>query len=71
LAWFRNDYKDKIAAGDEVLATATTTSGVNWNVLRWENIPEALIQGFEGSIGMEWDGIKLNIAKRNQIKMKP
>ncbi|PPE76343.1 TonB-dependent siderophore receptor, partial [Kaistia algarum] len=39
LAWFRNDYKDKIAAGDEVLATATTTSGVNWNVLRWENIP--------------------------------
>jgi len=56
-AWFRNDYKDKIAAGTEIISTATTTSGTTWNVLRWENIPEALVQGFEGSIGLEWDNI--------------
>lgn len=57
LAWFRNDYKDKIAAGTEIISTATTNSGTTWNVLRWENIPEALVQGFEGSIGVEWDNI--------------
>lgn len=57
VAWFRNDYKDKIAAGNEIVASATTQSGVQWNVLRWENIPEALVQGFEGSLGMQWDDL--------------
>ena len=57
LAWFRNDYKDKIAAGNEILASASTNAGVQWNVLRWENIPKALIQGLEGSISLDWDNI--------------
>ncbi|CAB1215791.1 TonB-dependent siderophore receptor [Acinetobacter bouvetii] len=58
LTWFRNDYKDKIAAGNEITASATTNAGQIWNVLRWENIPEALIQGLEGSIGLDLGNIR-------------
>lgn len=36
LTWFRNDYKNKIEAGDEIIGT--TASG--YSVFRWENIPK-------------------------------
>jgi ferric enterobactin receptor len=56
LAWFRNDYKNKIVAGTDIVGTVNGSStnangGVTqttWNILRWDNTPEALIQGFEG-----------------------
>ncbi len=56
LTWFRNDYKDKIVAGTNVVGTVDGSStnantgavtNTKWNILRWENTPKALIQGFE------------------------
>ncbi|GAA5011543.1 TonB-dependent siderophore receptor [Acinetobacter puyangensis] len=56
LAWFRNDYKNKITAGDTVVSQ-TTIGTTTYNVLDWVNIPEALVQGVEGSIGLDWGDI--------------
>ncbi|NAR17464.1 TonB-dependent siderophore receptor [Acinetobacter haemolyticus] len=66
LAWFRNDYKNKIVAGTDVVTTVdASTTGENgavttttWNVLRWDNTPKALIQGFEGSLGLDFGDIR-------------
>ncbi|MGR0304926.1 TonB-dependent siderophore receptor [Acinetobacter beijerinckii] len=66
LAWFRNDYKNKIVAGTDVVGTvdasSTNSSGTvsqtKWNILRWDNTPEALIQGFEGSLGLDFGDIR-------------
>lgn len=51
LTWFRNDYENKITAGETVLATSTA----GHNILQWENVPEALIQGLEGSVTLSFD----------------
>jgi ferric enterobactin receptor len=69
LTWFRNDYKDKIASGTHVYGTYTVTctankSGCGANgeneisVYKWDNIPDALIQGLEGSVGLDWGNIR-------------
>lgn len=52
LAWFRNDYKDKITSGTTVL----NTIGI-YNILQWENTPKALVQGLEGSLSLNFDRI--------------
>lgn len=54
LTWFRNDYKNKITSGDEVIGT-TKVGAETYHVLEWVNIPKALIQGFEGSITLTFD----------------
>ncbi len=54
LTWFRNDYKDKISAGTDLLDTITIGSNT-YNVLQWTNIPKALIQGIEGSVSLDFD----------------
>lgn len=46
IAWFRNDYKDKIEAGDEVIGQ--TSNG--YNVLQWTNIDKAVVEGYEGNL---------------------
>lgn len=46
LTWFRNDYKNKITSGDEVVGT-TTVGSTTYHLLEWTNIPKALIQGLE------------------------
>lgn len=46
LTYFRNDYKNKIVSGTDVLGI---TSGGN-TVLQWENTGKAVIQGLEGSV---------------------
>ncbi|OUY05924.1 TonB-dependent siderophore receptor [Acinetobacter populi] len=56
LAWFRNDYKNKITSGETVTQQVIIGS-TTYNVLLWENIPKALIQGLEGSIGLDWGDI--------------
>lgn len=56
LTWFRNDYKNKITSGDEVTQQVTIGS-TTYNVLQWTNIPEALIQGGEGSISLDFGDI--------------
>ncbi|KAF1048421.1 TonB-dependent siderophore receptor [Xylophilus sp.] len=44
LTWFRNDYRNKIDAGQSV----TGTTGSSW-IYQWTNVPRALVQGFEGT----------------------
>ena len=44
LTWYRNDYHDKIAAGDSVAGKATSA-----NIYQWENVPKAVVQGLEGT----------------------
>ena len=55
-AWFRNDYKNKIVAGDTRLEELEV-NGTTYNVLRWMNTPEALVEGVEGSISLDWGDI--------------
>lgn len=56
LAWFRNDYEDKITSGDEV-TQQVVIGDTTYNVLQWTNIPKALIQGLEGSISLDWEDV--------------
>ncbi|WP_284088928.1 TonB-dependent siderophore receptor [Acinetobacter pittii] len=57
LAWFRNDYKDKITSGTSVL-DSVEVGGATYRLLQWTNIPKALVQGLEGSIGLDWGNIR-------------
>lgn len=54
LTWFRNDYEDKITSGDDVVAS-TTVGTTTYHILEWVNIPDALIQGLEGSVTLRFD----------------
>ena len=46
LTYFRNDYRNKIVAGDDLIAK--TASGAN--VLQWENGGKALLDGLEANL---------------------
>ena len=48
LTWFRNDYKDKIESGLSPVGTATGGSAAS--IFQWENIPEAVVEGLEGTL---------------------
>lgn len=49
VTYFHNEYENKIVAGD--VPTGTTTGGTaTGRVFRWENAPEALVEGFEGNL---------------------
>ncbi|VEG12695.1 FepA family TonB-dependent siderophore receptor [Moraxella cuniculi] len=54
LTWFRSDYKNKIASGNTVLGRVTRGQDT-YNLLQWENVPKALVQGVEGSITYRFD----------------
>jgi len=45
LTYFRNDYRDKVEAGHVVVDRIGDV-----DVFRWDNIPEAVIEGLEGSL---------------------
>ena len=60
LTWFRNDYKNKITSGDEVVGT-TTVGSTTYHLLEWTNIPKALIQGLEGSVSLDFGNINWTI----------
>lgn len=49
LTYFRNDYKNKIIAGQTIL-DQSTVGGILYNVTQWENSGKAVIQGLEGNI---------------------
>ena len=53
LAWFRNDYKNKITSGEEVVGT-TQIGSTTYHLLEWSNVPRALIHGLEGSVSMNF-----------------
>lgn len=46
VTWFRNDYKNKIVSGTEMLGN--TASGAN--ILQWENGGKAVVEGLEGTL---------------------
>ncbi|WP_392565395.1 FepA family TonB-dependent siderophore receptor [Utexia brackfieldae] len=49
LTYFRNDYKNKIIAGQTVLEEIVVGSNI-YNVTQWENSGKAVIQGLEGNL---------------------
>jgi ferric enterobactin receptor len=46
ITWFRNDYKNKIVAGDDLVGYASN----GYNILRWENGGKAVVEGLEGNL---------------------
>ncbi|MDT0683120.1 FepA family TonB-dependent siderophore receptor [Roseicyclus sp. F158] len=48
LTAFHNDYRDRIQSGTDQLATFTIGDDAN-RVFQWQNIPEAVVSGVEGS----------------------
>lgn len=46
LTWFRNDYKNKIVAGTDVLGYASNGN----NILKWSNGGKAVVEGLEGNV---------------------
>jgi ferric enterobactin receptor len=46
ITYFRNDYKNKIVAGTEIVGYASN----GYNILRWENGGKALVEGLEGNL---------------------
>ncbi|WP_245959565.1 TonB-dependent siderophore receptor [Orbus hercynius] len=50
VTYFRNDYHNKIEAGNTVIGNATSGSGSN--IFQWENVPRALVEGIEGSLSL-------------------
>lgn len=51
LTWFHNDYRNRIATGLVPIASADPATSAGW-LLRWENVPEAVISGLEGNLSM-------------------
>ncbi|MDF7669902.1 TonB-dependent siderophore receptor [Orbaceae bacterium ESL0721] len=62
LTYFRNDYHDKIEAGNTAIGTAI--GGTASQIYQWENVPKAVIEGFEGSISAP---ITSNISWKNNL----
>lgn len=50
VTYFRNDYHNKIEAGNKVIGNAS--SGLGSNIFQWENVPRALVEGVEGSLSI-------------------
>ncbi|WP_437614148.1 TonB-dependent siderophore receptor [Erwinia sp. V71] len=46
ITWFRNDYKNKIVSGTDLLGNASN----GYNILQWENGGKALVEGLEASL---------------------
>ena len=46
ITWFRNDYKNKIVSGTEVLGYASNGA----NILQWKNGGKAVVEGLEGNL---------------------
>ncbi|WP_307565720.1 TonB-dependent siderophore receptor [Pantoea anthophila] len=46
ITWFRNDYKNKIVSGTEVLGYASN----GYNILQWSNGGKAVVEGLEGNV---------------------
>lgn len=46
ITWFRNDYKNKIVAGTDIIGYASNGN----NILQWENGGKAIVEGLEGNV---------------------
>lgn len=54
LTYFHNDYKDKIVSGTQLISKNTLGNNT-YNLLKWDNTPEAVVSGIEGSLLVRWD----------------
>lgn len=55
LTYFRNDYKNKVEAGNRPISQYTTQIGARpaaADVYQWNNIPKAVVQGLEGNLSV-------------------
>lgn len=67
LTYFHSDYKDKINAGTTLQGSRTLpytgangkTTNMTYNLLKWENIPKAVVEGMEGNLTWTHGGIRL------------
>lgn len=59
ITWYRNDYHNKIEAG----YSAAYSNGTS-DVYKWENIPEAVVQGLEGTLNFS---VSENISIKNNF----
>lgn len=48
LTWFRNDYHNKIEAGDSV----ASTNSAKTRIYQQQNVPRAVVEGLEGSLNL-------------------
>nr|WP_318382657.1 TonB-dependent siderophore receptor [uncultured Enterobacter sp.] len=48
ITWFRNDYKNKIVSGTDVLGVTSNS----YNILQWENGGKAVVEGLEGNLSI-------------------
>lgn len=46
MTWFRNDYKNKIVSGTDIVGVASN----GYQVLRWENGGKSIVQGLEANL---------------------
>lgn len=46
ITWFRNDYKNKIVSGTDIIGYASNGN----NILRWENGGKAVVEGLEANL---------------------
>lgn len=60
IAYFHNDYQNKIAAGSKILATGNINRR-DTNLIQWENIPNAVVSGIEGSLKLPIINDKLTL----------
>ena len=67
LTYFHSDYKDKINAGTTLQGSQTLpytdtngkTTNMTYNLLKWENIPKAVVKGMEGNLTWTHGDIRL------------
>ncbi|MEZ2719822.1 TonB-dependent siderophore receptor [Paenalcaligenes hominis] len=55
LTYFRNDYKNKVEAGNTPIHQHSTQVGSSLalaDVYQWQNVPKAVIQGLEGNVSV-------------------
>ncbi|RUS67473.1 Ferric enterobactin receptor [Saezia sanguinis] len=48
VTYFRNDYRNKIQAGTDIIAKTST----GYNIYEWTNVSKAVIEGLEGSVNI-------------------
>jgi ferric enterobactin receptor len=55
ITYFRNDYKNKIEAGRDIVGSAVGGSAgqyANADLFQWENVPKAVVEGLEGTLNI-------------------
>ena len=63
LTYFHNDYEDKIVAG--YVPVGQTGGTPPARIFRWENAPEAIVEGFEGNFNVPLLGDRGDVLKWN------